>query len=514
MRGRTTPRPHLAPWWSLLAGLLALALLASLSGCSRGPAPEALQQDVAARLARALPPGTLALEHLHRRGSQSDVKARAEQGRRVIVYFDAELRLARDYDFGAWDSPGVAGLVSALGTGPKGLVGVVSGGNKQGDLIHAHGTAIYREDGGSWVAVAPEGFTPSTPREAATGATPTPETMLEAMRTVIARTSRENAPAAHEMIVQELQAAQAAIQARLARAAQGYAVAAGPEGGQYLRFVQALAVSGAGRPGQHTITPLLTAGGVENLQLLRSGRASLALAQGDSAEWAYAGRGPFASAGPHSTLQAIGSLYPEPVHVIVRADSKLRTLSQLRERKVAIGVAASASRLTALTVLQAHGISTKQMEQLVELPLRDALIALQHQTVDAVVHVVGFPADSIRDAAAAIPLRLLSLEPTALRSLTATSPAYFVLTLPPGTYPQQTEPVTTLATAAVLLASTDLTDAEVTAFTRLLYAAGQDLLAKGSAQGAQLSAASARVGLAVPQHPAAAAVLDAAASAP
>ena len=135
-------------------------------------------------------------------------------------------------------------------------------------------------------------------------------------------------------------------------------------------------------------------------------------------------------------------------------------------------------------------------------------MALRQKEIDAVVQVIGFPSDSIRDATAAVPLQLLELEERAVRALTAASPAYFALALPKGTYPSQRKDVRTVATAAVLLVGADLTDAEVTALTRALYARGTDLVARGSAQGAQISSSNARLGLAVPLHSAAARVLD------
>src|SRR5690606_37166285 len=93
-----------------------------------------------------------------------------------------------NYDFGAWDSPGVAGVISALGTGPKGLSGIVSGGNQAGDVIRAHGTVIYKqEEDGRWTAVAPEGFRNVVAPAFASGAPRhAPEVLLDAMRNVIA----------------------------------------------------------------------------------------------------------------------------------------------------------------------------------------------------------------------------------------------------------------------------------------------------------------------------------------
>jgi len=478
--------------------LLCLLLLALLGACSRGPDADVLRRDVEARLAEALPAGTLKLEALHRRGSQKDIKAPPGEARR-IVYFDVDLRLLKDYDFGAWDSPGVAGIISALGTGPKGLSGIVSGGNRAGDLLRAHGTAIYkREDDGRWTAVAPEGFRNVVAPAFASGAPrPAPEVLLEAMRNVIATAPPETTAATHEVIAQELQSAHAAIQARLARIKYGYALAAGPAGGQYLRFAQALG------DGRLRIVPLVTAGGEENLRMVHAQQAQLGMVQGDSALMAYEGRGPFAREGRYTSLRAIGSLYPEAVHVVVRADSDIRGMADLAGRRVSIGVPGAASRTTAIAVLEAHGIALEELGRVVDFPLNEGLVALRRDEIDALIQVIGFPSDSIRDATASVPLRLLPLEEQALERLVAQSPAYFKLSLPRGTYPHQNTAVPTVATAAILVVSADMSDSEVAAITRLVYGRGQDLVARGSAQGAQVSADTALLGLAVPMHTAA-----------
>ena len=478
-----------------------VVLLLLLAGCARGPDAEALKQDVHQRLAQALPPDTLTLAALERRGSQHDPKAPGGETRRT-VYYDAQLKLERDFDFGAWDGPGVAGLVSALGSGPKGITGIASGGNKAGDLINAHGTALYKREAGGWVSVAPAGYRPETAPALATNA---PQggaaALLDAIRKVIESVPRELAPAHTAVIEQELAVAHAAIRGRLARATDGYAIAGGPEHGQYLRFAQAL--SGAAQP---RIVPLVTRGGDENLRLLRDRKVSLALAQGDAALDAFQGSGSFAAAGPHATLRALGSLYPEPLHVLVRDEPGLASLADLRGRRVAIGQQGAASRTTALRVLEAHGLGLKDIEPL-ELALGDALVALQSREADAVIQVIGVPADSVRDMLADIPLRLLSLSAGAVAALAQAKAGYFAYTIPPGAYPTQRQEIDTVATAALLLVSDDLSDTEVGALARIVFESGRDFVARGSAQGTQVSAANARQGLPIPQHVAAAKAL-------
>jgi hypothetical protein len=123
----------------------------------------------------------------------------------------------------------VAGLVSALGSGPKGLTGITSGGNRAGDVIRAHGTALYKRDGDRWVPVASAGYQPANAPAYATNAPQGAAAILDAMRKVIESVSKDGAPGQRRIIEEELTAAHAAIRARLARAQDGYAIAAGPE---------------------------------------------------------------------------------------------------------------------------------------------------------------------------------------------------------------------------------------------------------------------------------------------
>jgi TRAP transporter TAXI family solute receptor len=483
-----------------MRALIAAFVLLAAAGCSRGPGTDALKSGLGERIAQALPPGTVALASFSRRGSQSDTKAPAGETRR-IVYFDAELKLERDFDFGAWDAPGVAGLVSALGAGPKGITGITSGGNKAGDVLRAHGAALYKREGDRWAVVASGGFRPTVAPSYATNAPQGAAAILDAMRKVMESVQKDASPEQIAVIEEELAAAHSTIRARLARVAAGYAIAAGPEHGQYLRFVQALSDGTRDR-----VLPLVTRGGDENIRLLRSGKVVLALAQGDAALDAYEGRGSFSAEGPYPTLRAVGSLYPEPVHVLVRADSDLSSLADLKERRVAVGVQGSASRITALRVMQAHGLGPKGFTP-VELALGEALVALRSKEVDAVIQVIGMPADAIRDALDEVPLRLLPLSERAVVALLKSKRGYFAYSIPRGAYANQKQDARTIATAALLLASPDLSESEVGAVTRFVFEKGRDLVVRGSAQGAQVAAATARHGLSIPMHVAAAKAL-------
>jgi TRAP transporter TAXI family solute receptor len=500
--GGHIPKQVRGPCSAPRRALIAILVILAATGCSRGPGTDALKSGVSDRIAQALPPATVTLASFARRGSQSDTKAPAGETRRII-YFDTELKLERDFDFGAWDAPGVAGLVSALGAGPKGITGITSGGNKAGDVLRAHGAALYKREGDRWAAVTSGSFRPTVAPAYATNVPQGAAAILDAMRKVMESVQKGASPEQLAVIEEELATAHATIRARLARVAEGYAIAAGPEHGQYLRFVQALSDGTRARA-----VPLVTRGGEENLRLLRGGKVALALAQGDAALDAYEGKGSFSADGPYPTLRAVGSLYPEPVHVLVRADSALSSMTDLKDRRVSIGVQGSASRTTALRVMQAHGLGMKDFTP-VELALGEALVALQHKEVDAIIQVIGMPADAIRDALDEIPLRLLPLSERAVVALVRSKRGYFAYSIPRGAYANQKQDARTIATAALLLAGADLSETEVAGVTRLVFEKGRDLAARGSAQGAQVSAATARHGLSIPMHVAAAKAFDA-----
>lgn len=474
----------------LLVGLL---LAFALVGCGGGPDKEILRRDVEAQLSAALPPGTLEIADLARRGTQRDARAPLGADRRV-VYFDLELRLLQDYHFGAWDAQGVAGLVSALGIGPKGVRGVLTGGNRAGDIIRAHGSLIYSREDGDWVLVTPKGV--DSGAEAIVGAARLDRELREQLDS-LEDAVRAAPPDVHAAVIRELESTGAAVGALAARARHGYAVAAGPEGGQYHRFARALVESE-----DIPIVALETRGGEENLRLLRSGRVDLALSQADAAIAAYRGQGPFAAEGPNPSLRVIGALYPEPVHVLVPRSSPVAAFAELRGRRIAVGRPGAAARTTALAVLEAHGIGARNAE-LHELPLARALRELRAGSVDAVITVIGVPADAVRDAMAVAPLRLLSLDADAVAALAAGNEALLPFSLPAGTYAMQRRPTRTLAIPALLLVRADMSDIEVEALTRAVFTRGADLAARGSSQGAQVSAARALVDLPIPRHEAA-----------
>ncbi|MAK55685.1 MAG: hypothetical protein CML17_07575 [Pusillimonas sp.] len=134
------------------------------------------------------------------------------------------------------------------------------------------------------------------------------------------------------------------------------------------------------------------------------------------------------------------------------------------------------------------------------MPFAESLPALNYKGIDATVHIIGVPANVLRDALAQASLKLLPLERDAIQEITKVSPVLMPLTIAAGTYPRQKQSIATVGMAALLLSTDALTRDEAKRITEVLYESGNDLLEKGSAQGAQVSIQNARRGLSVPLH--------------
>src|SRR5690606_30081409 len=148
--------------------------------------------------------------------------------------------------------------------------------------------------------------------------------------------------------------------------------------------------------------------------------------------------------------------------------SGLASMEDLRGKKVAIGEPGAASRTTALRVLEAHGLKLEDIEPF-ELSIGAAFAALRQGTVDVVTQVIGTPPDGVRELLASTPLRLVPLSEEAITDLTREREGYFAHTITRATYPGQGRNILTVATAALLLTDTTLSDAEVEGLTRQVF---------------------------------------------
>ena len=475
--------------------LLITCTILVLSACGRAPDDAALKTDLAAYVDGIYAPGLIDVvqaKRLDHRLFQWRLPDFARDRREVA--FAADLKLTRDYDFGAWEQPNAAALMLLLGAKPEGLAGLKSGGNKAGDVIHAAGTVIYTPSDRGWrlAAAAPSARTEThmQSRQAA----------LLAWRKVTAATLRSFFVTPPDEEISDVLKLGAA---RLGRRDGHLVVASGPRGQDYWSVTDAITHDGAAEQPSAALLNIDVRDSREALTLLRDGVATAALMRGDEAALAAQGQGIFTRDGTFPDLRALAALFPEPIHVIVKASSQIASVAELDGRRVAVVASGVAARSEAEDILRAHRVTSAiAAGALAEVPLATALDALARGERDAVILTAAAPAAALRDFASATPLRFLALDADAVALLTTGNSNYIAVTVPSAAYPGQERPLATVAVAALLVSTASVSSADAEAVLRRTFA-GTDYMRLGSPLGALLKPATARRGITLALHPAA-----------
>ena len=221
------------------------------------------------------------------------------------------------------------------------------------------------------------------------------------------------------------------------------------EGGNYNSLGKALSQTLQKDPYKVNVEVKTTAGSAANIRLLSQDYLELAIAQSDVIDEMYAGTLDTQAMKGYS---AIASLYPEPVQIVVRADSGIASVSDLAGKKVSVGEADSGTQKNAAQILQAYGL-TSNMLTVQNMTYAEASKALGDGSIDAMFCTAGAPAQVITDLSGTTPVSLVPIEGQQSDLLTGAYGFYAKAVIPAGTYKGQDSDVTTLAVMSVLLAS-------------------------------------------------------------
>ncbi len=250
-------------------------------------------------------------------------------------------------------------------------------------------------------------------------------------------------------------------------------IATGSTAGEYYRLGRALAAVWQERLGLAAAPAVLsTNGSPANVSLLATGATDVAVSQVDVAADRAADHAADRATGP-SSLRALAAIYNDALQIVVPAGSAIRTVADLRGARVAIGPESSGVAYVALRVLAAAGLAGDDAVRRARLDLPGSVAALRAGEVDAFFWVGALPTRTVDDLAAAVPLRLLDLDPV-LDALRDRYPVYSPGTVLAGTY-RIDDPVVTLLVRNVLLVDAALDADLVEAMTGAVFAEQQRL---------------------------------------
>jgi len=241
----------------------------------------------------------------------------------------------------------------------------------------------------------------------------------------------------------------------------------GTPGARFYPLGQALARAYTAALPMLDVRVLDTAGSVANVEALERGDADVGLSYADVAYTAYVG-GLDGRQESFAELRGVAVLELAPVHLVVRAGSKIADPTDLRGRRVAVGPTGSGSALTAEIVLRALGIDASAVD-VEPLKYNEAAARLAAGTIDALFVNGSDPVDSVR-ASALAGARILPLGGPAIERLRHDYPFFRPTVIHGGTYPGHPAPVRTIGVDNLLLCRRGLDEATVHDLTQQFFA--------------------------------------------
>lgn len=277
-------------------------------------------------------------------------------------------------------------------------------------------------------------------------------------------------------------------------------MATGGTAGTYYPLGGAMAQLINGKVKDVNITVQSTGASVANLRMIHKKEVDLALVQTDMADYAWNGTEFFKEDGKLRSFGVIASFYPELVQIVAGADSGINSVADLKGKRVSVGAPGSGTEANARQVLEAYGLTYKDLGQVQYLSFAESAEAFKDKHIDAFFVTSGLPNSAILDVATQHKIKIVEVSDDMYKKLHDKYGFYGQAVIPAGTYINQTKDAKTVAVQAMLIVRSDLDAGLVYEMTRALFENLPEL-AKAHAKGKEISLAGALAGVSTPLHP-------------
>lgn len=225
-----------------------------------------------------------------------------------------------------------------------------------------------------------------------------------------------------------------------------------------------------------------TSGSIANLNLLKDGTVEFAIVQNDIANYALNGTEMFKDENKHKfeTLRGLATLYAESCQCVTFESSGIKSIADLKGKKVSVGAEGSGVEANARQILAAYGLTYDDIQPQY-LSFSAGSKALKDGQIDAAFLTAGAPTAAVQDVAAQAPIRILGIDEEHFKALSEKYPFYRKITIPKGTYTNLNEDVQTVSVMALLVCNDRINDDLGYKITKAIYTHLDDLKAAHSA---------------------------------
>ena len=240
-------------------------------------------------------------------------------------------------------------------------------------------------------------------------------------------------------------------------------------------------------------------GSVANVGAIASGSMQSAFIQSDVAFWGYTGTGIYEGRPKVDTLRAIANLYPESFQLVARKGAGIKTIMDLKGKRVSLDEPGSGTLVDARLIFAAYGLTEKDVTAEYLKP-QQAADKLKEGTLDAFFNVSGWPQAAISELAATTGIDLVPIDGPEAANLIKEYSFFGADEIPDNAY-KNAAGVKTVSVNAVWVTSSKLPDTLIYAITAALWnPSTRKLLDSGHAKGKAIKLDTALNGLGIPLH--------------
>jgi TRAP transporter TAXI family solute receptor len=203
-----------------------------------------------------------------------------------------------------------------------------------------------------------------------------------------------------------------------------------------------------------TVNPLPTQGSVQNVKLLESGGAQVALITMSTGREGWNGIGAWTKGQQFRNIRALFPMYDNPFQAVVLQRSGLATLPELDKKRVGVGPRSGNGATYAPEIFKVVGISA----QLSYGSYNDIATELLDGRVDALLTLLGAPVPAIQDVDAKEPVKFLALSPEQMQAIRNAIPDFSPSKIAAGTYRLLDKDYVTIAVPNFVIGRPDLPD--------------------------------------------------------
>lgn len=240
-----------------------------------------------------------------------------------------------------------------------------------------------------------------------------------------------------------------------------------------------------------------TGASAANIAMLKDGKVDVIFVQNDAAYYAltdseiYKGKG-------MADIRGLASLYDETCQLVALADSGIRTVADLKGKRVSVGAAGSGVELNARQILEAAGLTYNDIK-VQYLSFAESASNLKDGNIDAAFNTAGAPTAAIQDLAASKKITVVAIDGEVAKKLMAKYSFYTPTKLPASTYMGMTSDVMTVSVKSMLAVSAKLDEKLVYDLLKTMFA-NTERLAASHKLGANIKIATATDGMSIPLH--------------